>query len=432
MPSTYNLPRATGNWNQMDINTFNKLPFHLATLGAKFMPRWQRWAKVVGERKWEQNQGTVLRGINAEPSPVGRQQFFPNPITTQPLRDVHETREVAEEAIVYRHNYESPYINFNGPFADFRRNQIPFAMKDLTMQIATANDVFIRTAIFHKCPYVLIAGKATTGAGDGFDGDDFVSAPSGVGSADGSTAKTTAWIQQALAYVGNAPGNLSYRLAKRAGIIAKEDLQIVPFEGSNGMPKDNEILKGKYMFMGANEAFENFEFDDDVLAQKSQLTEFLHSSWTGPVGANSIWQSERFPLRIAIDGTFPAPQLWELNPASYNYGKTVPNPAYINAPFEVCFVLGDANYEAIKVGPPPSEFASGSMSSKKFAQLEWNGEVRITDNILINIGTPDVPNQVTNKYGEFVQLIADTTHGIIPIDRRAIFAIIYRRARVSA
>lgn len=377
------------------------------------------------------NMGTILRGVAVEPTPVGRQMFFPNPITQQPNRDVYEQRERIEEAVLYRHNYESPFINFLGPFQDFRRVQIPNAMDDLVMQVATANDQFTRTMVFHKCPNVLISGKGITAAGDGFDGDDFVSAPTGIGSSDGSTAKTTAWLQQAIAYVGNNQGNLSYKLAKKCATIMVNDLQAPAFEGMSGMPKPNEQIKGKYLIIGSDEAFEHMEFDADVLATKSQLTEFLHGEFSGPIGSRTLWKSERFPLRIATDGSFPAPQVYETNPNAWNYGETVPNPDYVSALFEVAFVVAGGAYETIDVGPPPKEFASGKMDARKFAELRWNGEVRLTDDLLINIGTPLAPILTTNKYGEFVQLIADTTHGIIPVNRRHVFAVIYRRARVQ-
>jgi hypothetical protein len=48
----------------------------------------------------------------------------------------------------------------------------------------------------------------------------------------------------------------------------------------------------------------------------------------------------------------------------------------------------------------------------------------MTDNILINYGGGVLD---TNKYGEFLQLIADTTLGIIPNTARNIFPIFYRR-----
>lgn len=431
MPSTYDLPRATSAYSEQDINLYQKLPYHLASMASKIMPRWHVYDKLFGKRTWQQNQGTTLRTVNPELSPIGRQMFFPNPITQLPNRDVHETRERTEEAVVYRHNYESKYISFVGPFQDFRRNQIPWALKDLAMQITTANDMFVRTHVFHKVPNVLISGKGVTGAADGFDGDDFVAAPSGIGSADGSTAKTTAWIQQALSYVGSNLGNLSYKLVKKAATIMNEDLQVPAFEGMQNMPKPNEQIKGKFVLVGSQEALEFMEFDEHVLSFQQNNVRIEDSEFSGKIGNKIVYKSERFPLRIADDGTFPAPQIMESNPAMYNYGETVPNPAYINATFEVAMLHGAGAFESIAVGPPPAEFASGKMSAKKFAELRWNGEVRLTDNILINIGTEAAPQYQTNKYGEYVQLIADTVHGCIAVNRRHSIAIIYRRARVT-
>ena len=432
MPSTYNLPRANQQWSEMDINVYNKLPFHLAMLGAKTMPVWHIWDKFFGTRKWQPNMGTVLKGVNAEFSPVGRQMFFPNPITTLPNRDVHETRERTDTAIVYRHNYESPYINFNGPFADFRQKQIPFANNDLTRQVAIANDQFIRTMVLHLSPAVVIAGKGITNAADTFDGGDLVYAPTGLGSLDGTTAKTTAWLQAAASYVGVNKGNLSYKLTKKVCTYLMEDIQAPPFEGMANQPKPNEQVKGKYVVIGSNENYEYFEFDDYVADRNKYTVAAQDADFAGPVGSKSLWKSERFALRMAADGSFPAPQLYETNPNSWNYGETLPNPAYLAAPFELTFFCGCGAYESIDVGPPPTEFANNTMSSKKFASLRWNGEVRLTDNILINIGTVVAPIMTTNKYGEFVQLFADTTHALVPINRRFVLPVLHRRTRVQA
>jgi hypothetical protein len=426
MPSSYNLPRSRTPYTEQDTNLYNKLPYHLAAMAAGLFPIWHVYDKLYGSREWQQNEGTTLKGVAVEHSPIGRQMFFPKPITAMPNRDVHEVKERTETAVLYRHNYETPYINFLGSFQDFRKKQIPFAMEDLTRQIAVANDQFIRTFMFHYCPNVLIAGKPVTGAANGFDGGDFIGAPSGIGSIDGSTAKSTAWLQQALSYVGSG---FTYKLAKKCGVIMMEDLQAPAFEGMQNMPKQNERIKGKFVIVGSNEAYEAFEFDEYIQSRDKHTISAEDAEFSGGIGSRMIWKTERFPLRIADDGTFPEPQTYESNPNAFNYGETVPNPAYINANFEVAFVCAAGAYETIKVGPPPAEFAK-KMSAKTFAELRWNGEARITDNILINIGVPEAPIFTTNKYGEFVQLFADTVHGILPVNRRNVFMVIYRRNRV--
>jgi hypothetical protein len=100
------------------------------------------------------------------------------------------------------------------------------------------------------------------------------------------------------------------------------------------------------------------------------------------------------------------------------------NPAYASAAIGVAFLIGYNAYEQIDVGPPPSEFTGAAINGKRFNQLTWNGEVRLTDNVLVNYGSNNLD---TNKYGEFLQLISDTVLGIIGNTARNIIPIIYRR-----
>lgn len=68
------------------------------------------------------------------------------------------------------------------------------------------------------------------------------------------------------------------------------------------------------------------------------------------------------------------------------------------------------------------------MSAGKFHKLRWNGEIRMTDDVLTNYG-----GQIdTNKYGEFVQFICDTTLGIISNTVRHCIPIIYRRFKLPS
>ena len=429
MPSRYNLPRVSELWNQQDVNQFNKLDFYLATLEAQYYPKWQLFNKLFGSIKWQANMGNTMKGVRAEHSPIGRQMFFPNNITDPPKKDIHEVREVSETARIKRHLYESPQFAFLPSFTDFRREQIPFAVDDITMQIGVADDQFARSTIFHRSPTVYISGKA--GGVGAFAGNEIVAAPVGDGSDDGSTAKTTAWLQEAASYAGNNLGNLGFKTTKKAATIFGEDIRAPFFEGGAGQPTPNEVLKGKYLLVSSNEAFEYLSFDDFVLANKEITRDVLNAEFNGTIGSRIVWKSERFPLRMLADGTFPAPEIREGNSGAYNYGEPVPNPAYVSAPYEWAFLIGGGAYKMIKVGAPPKEFAS-PMAEEKFRKMNWNGEVKITSDLLVNLGTAAAPVMDTNKHGEFVQLIASTVHGIIPCNRRYVLPILYRRVRVQA
>ena len=431
MPSQYNLPRTTAQWNQQDIALYNQLPFYLAYLESKYYPMWDTYAKLVGTIPWQQNQGPVLKGVRAEPTPVGRQMFFPNPIQQLPKKDVYSVREVSETAGVKRGTSESEQFNFNPSFADFRKDQIPFAMKDITTKNSINNDQFIRSFIFHRSPNVFISGKAATVAADGFAGNEFVSAPVGDGNDAGTGGKSIAWLQAAIAYIGNNLGNLGFTTISKVATILREDVQAPFYEGGGSMPGMNETLKGKYCLITSNEAYEYLSYDAFVLQNRPLMMNLLNSEFSGQIGAHTVVKCERFPLRMAADGTFPGPQVVQMQADAYNYGESVPNPAYVNAPFEWAFMFAAEPYRSIRVGPPPKAF-TGDMAEEDFNKLNWNGEVKLTNNLLIKY--PDVggqPQWDTNKYGEFVQLISSLVYGIIPVNRRYVVPILFRRVRVA-
>ena len=107
----------------------------------------------------------------------------------------------------------------------------------------------------------------------------------------------------------------------------------------------------------------------------------------------------------------------------------MPNPYYTNmasAPFEVAWALGASYGSSIKVGPPPKEFATAKMSGEKFYSMKWNGEVRLTDQVLIQYSDNSYD---MNRNGEQLKLFANTVHGYLPGERRFGFPIIFKRRR---
>ncbi len=426
MPSQINLPRASNQWSIEDVEKYNKLPYYLASLEAKLFPMWQCWSKLYGSIPWQPNMGSIMRGVVAEKSPVLRQMFFPKNITEVPNKDVHETAERVEEARVKRHNYESSLFTFLPSFQDFRKNQINFATKNLTEKVSMSDDFFVRSMIFHRSPYVFISGKPSEANG-AFAGAEVVSAPVGDGSEDGSTAKTTAWLQEAASKVGNNLGNLGYKVIKKAISVMREDFQVPYFEGMANSPTPNETIKGKYVMIGSNEAFEYLSFDEHILTYKDLNLNLLTAEFSGSIGSHLVYKSERFPLRMLADGTFPSPQTVVTDANAYNKGEAIPNPDYVNAPFEWAFICGAEAYKTITVGAPPKEFSSGKVDPVRFSKLEWNGTVRLVDPGLVKLANGEV---AFNKYGEFLQLISDCVHGCVPVNRRYVMPILYRRVRV--
>lgn len=433
MPSTYNLPKSPPDWNIEDQNRFQKLQFYLANLSAKYFPIWKTYSKFVKSTPWQQNMGSTMRGVTVEPTPIGRQMFFPNAITGPAKRDVFAQMERIEEALVRRHYAESRQFSFLPSFQDFRKEQIPTAMKDITQQIACAEDFFIRSFMFHRAPFVYLCGRTFVTGSPFPEPSGLIAAPTGDGSDDGTTGKTTNFLLKCLAELSNGSKNTaSFKSFNQMLNISRFDLQLPAFEGmNNGTPADNEAIKGNYLAIGSGEAYSNLGFDEHVLSYKNLQMDLIHSEFMGKILSNIMYRPERFPLRIASDGTFPAPQTYESNSAAYNYGETVPNPAYVNARYEVLFWMAAEACKTLDVGPAPADFVGGKMDANRFNKLAWNGEVKITDNVLVNLGTQATPILDTNKYGEVVQLISATNYGAISINRRHCIPMIYARWRPS-
>lgn len=429
MPTQYNLPPASQLWNQQEIDLYNKLPFYLAMQQAQQFPEWLIWNKLIGTIPWQPNMGNTMKGVVVEPSPIQRSMFAPQPLTSAAYKDIISQLERTNSAVLYHHKFESPQFNFMPSFADFRKKQIQMAQTDLFRQVTAADDIFARGYMFHQSPYMFISGKTKDSNGD----FELIPAPMGLPSNDGSTGKTTGFMQYAISLIGNNRGNLSLKVINKCLNIMREDIQAPAFEGMVNVPKDNETIKGNYVLVGSNEAYAMLTFDDHVLSYKPLDLNILNDEFSGKLFGNVVYKKERFPLRVAADGTFPAPQIWVGGDSSaYNLNQTIPNPDYVNAPFEIAHMVAANPYDKITVGPPPAEFAGGKISESKFNKLFWNGEVKITDNILVQQGqnADGSPILDTNKYGEFLQLISHMEFGIIPVNRRNHFPILYRRWRV--
>src|SRR5690606_35972914 len=139
--------------------------------------------------------------------------------------------------------------------------------------------------------------------------------------------------------------------------------------GMVNVPKPNETIKGKYCIIGSNEAWTALTFDDYVLANKDDKMNLLNDEFSGVLFGNLTYKTERFPLRMTAEGTFPPPEIYVEGADAHNRFETVPNPDYIKAPYEFAFAFGGGAYEKINVGPPPSEFAGGRISAEKFNRL---------------------------------------------------------------
>jgi hypothetical protein len=313
---------------------------------------------------------------------------------------------------------------------------LQFANADIVRQIAVSNNQFIETNMWYNSPYYYIAGVGLQ-----------YGAPTTMGNQAGNAAgsKTAAWLSAVVQGTGGVAGistvGLKLRDVFAAFMALQEDLAAPAFEGTKNMPKDNEGLKGKYVLLLSSEDFLNFTFDPDVLNKLQGLApcdlNLLFNDFKGLLFGFLTCKINKYPVRFNIidivdgagnaiypAGTPIAPEIFDTTD-----NKWKPNPFYtsrISAPYTFSWLLGADRAKTVKVGPPPKEFATTNMSAKKFYAMRWNGEVQLTDQVLIfdSNGTPSL-----NNYGKQLKFISELTHGYLEGERRHAFPILSKRTR---
>lgn len=436
MPAQWNLPTtANGNWTVQDVNRFNALPFWAAQQQVKQLPYFSRWGNLFSTQKWDANKGNVLLGIIDEFSPKTSQVHKPTFITSTPLRTVSSTFQRTNTGRIYRHKFESELFSFLPSFTDFARQPLKHATMDINRQIAFGNDDFIRWQAFQLAPAVWQAGNSTR-----LNTSVPVGPPGEGDLADPKTAAVIATL------ISGVTGPLDFKEICAVRSAARYDLGLVPWDGVPGAPGDNEILGGRWLLMGEGLIYEAMSYDTHILNTRMLTQDLQHKEWMGIIGGNIVFREEKYPLRFKLDGTMPAPEIEQVLPVNgtitsgsstiTNPGgaaknvEIIPNPDYVNAPIGVAWFMGHEPMQTLSIGAPPSEFANAKVDTARIGKLSWNGEVRLTDNVLVNYGGAggtSITNIDTNKYGEVLQLIADTVMGVIPVTMRRCIPILYAR-----
>jgi len=434
MPSYCNLPGSFSPAVIQANNLFAQLPFYLVHNEINQYANWNEFDQMYGSIPWQENMGNTMEAVTPQRSPVGRSFFFPNPITSASNKDLYQVTESNEQAILYKHKYGSFVFNFIPSFAAFWNTYIKFNSDDIVKQIAVSNNQFIETQMWFNATYVYLCGTGLIGG-----------APTAAGNVtlNAANSKTANWLVALTTGTGGNNGaiqNLHLRDVYRAIMNLQDDLGAPSFNGSKNMPKDNEGLKGKYALFCGSEDWFNFTFDPDVLNKLNGLApcdlNLVTNDFKGNLFGTITCKIKKYPIRYNTQNIVDAGGnvLWAagfpIDPEIFDAtdNKWKPNPYYtslISAPFSIAWLLGDSFCKTIKVGPPPKEFATKNMSGEKFYSLRWNGEVRLTDQLLIiNNGVPEL-----NDFGENLQLKAQLTHGLIMTERRFAFPMIIARSR---
>lgn len=457
MPAYYDVPLvgtiANPNFQVEDVDKFNKLPFYLVMNEVRRFPMYKTWDSLFGSIKWQSNMGSIMRGVRPEPSPDATSFVYPANITSTPTRHVFETLESSEEARVKLQRFESKQFYFLPSWQDFRDNQLKFNHDDIIRQISIFNERFIQGTAFYRAPNCYICNNngidSQLGTSDLVTGLPVNDLPAAA--ADGTVTipangKTAAFMQRVAQTIADP---LTLRHIYRAVQFFDDDIGALPFEGTLNTPRDNELIKGKYVLILGTDAWRRFTWDDALATLKSINLDLLFDGFKGSLFNMITCKPIRNPLRFTNDGVFVSPQITNapinqqnVSPTTAPIGpqeanKTRPNPIYTKidpaditiANNEVAFLCGADAWRTLTVGPPPSEFGGKSMSAEKFYSLRWNGEVQLTDQVLIRYSDGSVD---LNRYGTNLQLIAQTALGALAGEVNNILPIFFKRSRVAA
>lgn len=422
MPSQIgiSLPNSI-TYNTYDAAEFARMPVWMVEQEHAAYDTNQVYGPLFDSLAWKQNNGDIVLGVMPQHSPIVSQTHRPANITEQALVNTYRNRELHNQARVKRHKYMSQQINWLPDFRDFRKN-IDFAIKDVARQISIGNDFFIRDQLFQQARHAYVVGH--TGGTPYLETVPF-------GEATPTTAaKDANWLAAQADRCGS--GTLDFKTLCAIRDLAQNDLGIAPWDGwSKGNPADNEIVKGKWMLVGANELLTRLTYDATINSVRPLAMNLLNSRFNGVLSDNIVFKTDPRPWRFATDGSFMAPEVeqeYDDPTAAGAYGNKGyiirPNPSYRTAPFGIAFLIGYNPAEAIDVGPPPSIFTGKGISLNKLNALNWNGQVQATRNFLIQQSDGSYE---ANTWDEYIKLIASTVHGLMPVFPFHVLPIIYKR-----
>jgi len=458
---------------------FKKLSFYLAKNEVALYPKWNVYDQLFGSIEWQPNMGSTLTGTTPTPSPVTRTTFMPETLDKFPKKDQYTVGEYTEDASLGMHRFESNRFRFLSNFESFWRDHLSYAQADIVRQIQCANNIFIRTLMYYQAPDAYVAGQGLSSQinhdtsiqkaaltqtqiraiENGSDSTSDTDSATGTGGGEEFRQDCAVGTGGAASADGNVPaGVLSLKEIFKAMLVLQEDVAAPTFDRIYNVPKQSEMVKGKYVLICSTEAWASLLWDSNLRTNNTtsgaatQLApanmNLLQDGFAGDLFGKVTAKFDQYPMRFDHNGDWVVPQKYDSAT-----GKVVPNPAYTaigtglgtdnndgslndsgNASYEVAFLVGADAFKTIQVGPPPKEFASKNMSAKKFYSMKWNGEVHLTDQFLVPTSGTAIsatPGTELNVYGDYLKFISQATFGGIPGDARYCLPIIFKRQRVS-
>lgn len=403
-----------GSWSQLDIDTYNTVPYYLVKATSEYRRDWSVFGNLLDNVNWKPNQGPLMKTVMTERSPVIRQTAYPELLSETPTVDIPLTRERTATGAPRWHDFETVPFNWYPEFNDFLPH-VTDSLNDVNRQVMIYEEMFYKTYMWNMAPYVYVAGVG------------LVAAPQ----SEDASAKSDAWLQALLNAIPNTgSGQLSYAEMFNALNLFEQQVGGTPYSGSGVPGKDSSPLTGKYGLVTSGEVYNSWAADPWVQVNRPLALNLISDAMYGDPWGRFVTKLEAYPRRFAVDAgaatiTEYDPETVELNPDADDYGRTKPNPNYARpqvSQFAVSWLVGGKSYSKIKAGPPPGDF------TKIDPMMDWNGKAKIIKTMMVpckNAAGETV--QVFNERGRYLKGIATLNTGIIGNNKFNIMPIIHRR-----
>lgn len=417
---------ACRGWSENDIDLYNSYSFFLAKTQVERRKTWPTFGKLTRKKPWTRNHGPIMRGVRKNPSPHVRQQVNPNPLTSNPKVDINNLTETKTDTILYWQDFESPVLNWLPSFNDFLDHVSEFG-EDMMEKVDRFEELFYRTMMFHMSPFMFICKENSV---ELVETTPFAGT-SVLGANDGKSAAVLAGL---IAAHGATASHLNMRALAHALTKMSINLGVPPFSGS-GLPSgDNKGIDQKYLLITHEEAWTQFSFDPYLQTHKNCDLDVIYGQFQGSLFGRMTGRLEDKPMFLKADGTMPAPETRVETDVALNQGETVPNPTYTDvdqSPWAISWIAGQIGYDAIEIGPPPAAF-TGNKPPHNFPGMQWNGEVYLTKNFLLECVDPttgEVRPKLNSK-GRYLRYEATAAMGVFPRQRRNLIPILHKRKQV--